>query len=77
MGRSPYSDIVIADPSVAEHHAEIVVTSEGRLFVTDCGTVSGTWRRLAKDDASGWEPIRQAFIGDDELLRLGDITDGS
>jgi two-component system sensor histidine kinase UhpB len=35
VGRSPYADIVIADPSVAEQHAEIVVTDDGRGFATE------------------------------------------
>jgi hypothetical protein len=48
------------------------VTADGRLFVTDCGTSTGTWRRSPKDDTHQWEPIRQAFIGDGDLLRLGD-----
>ncbi len=63
---------MIADPAVAEHHAEIIVTDDGRFFITDCGTASGTWRLVAKGEDSGWRPIRQAFIERDEPLRLGE-----
>lgn len=72
MGRSPYADIVIADPSVAEYHAEIVVADDDTIFVVDCGTASGTWRLLTKDGRSSWKPIRQAFVGEREILRFGD-----
>jgi hypothetical protein len=68
VGRSAYADIVIADPSVAEHHAEIVATADGRLFVTDCATGAGTWR-LAADGS--WERLRQAFVAPEAVLRLG------
>jgi hypothetical protein len=68
VGRSAYADIVIADPSVAEHHAEIVATADGRFFVTDCATGAGTWRLAAGGD---WEPIRQDFVAPETVLRLG------
>ena len=69
MGRSPYADIVIADPSVAAYHAEIVRTEDGRLFIGDCGTASGTWR-LAEGET--WQPLRQAFVSAGDTLRFGD-----
>ena len=45
IGRSPSADVVIADASLAPHHAELVVTDDGRLYVTDCATDAGTWIR--------------------------------
>lgn len=69
MGRSPYADIVIADPSVAEYHAEIVMAADGRIFIGDCGTASGTWR-LGEREA--WQALRQAFVDADDLVRFGD-----
>jgi hypothetical protein len=65
--------VVIADASVAPHHAELVVTDDGRLYLTDCATVGGTWRQ--HDDGEGalrWQPVRQAFVRPEEPLRLGD-----
>lgn len=71
VGRSPYADIVIADPSVAEYHAEIVIADDGRVFVTDCGTAAGTW--LASGDGlHAWEPVRQRFARREDMLRLGE-----
>jgi hypothetical protein len=72
VGRSPYADIVIADPSVAEHHAEIVVAEDGRLFLTDCGTGAGTWRLAGEAGGGAWMAIRQAFVERDDVLRLGE-----
>lgn len=75
VGRSPFADVIIADPSVAPHHAEIVITSSGRLHLTDCATPSGTWRlgpNEAGDGSSEWRPVRQAFVREDEPLRLGE-----
>jgi hypothetical protein len=64
--------VVIADASVAPHHAELVITDHGRLYLTDCATESGTWRQGGGDKAPGWHPVRQAFVEPDEPLRLGD-----
>ena len=72
MGRSPYADIVIADPSVAEYHAEIVVADDGRVFVVDCGTASGTWRLMSDSSRVSWAPVRQDFVGRGDVLRLGE-----
>ena len=75
IGRSPFADVVIADTSVAPHHAEIVVTDDGRLYLTDCGTGTGTWRQRGSQQGAGtasWSPVRQDFVGADEPLRLGD-----
>ena len=72
IGRSTYADIVLADESVAPHHAELVVTDDGRYFLTDCASANGTWRRDgASTDDVGWRPVRQAFVRPDEPLRLG------
>jgi len=79
IGRSAFADVVIADQSVASHHVEIVVTDDGRLYLTDCGTETGTWRqggaRHRGDNGAEhleWRPMRQGFVGPDEPLRLGE-----
>lgn len=87
IGRSSFADVVLADGSVASHHAELVVTDDGRFYLTDCGTATGTWRRVAGAAGSSeaadprtsgsqtpplWEPVRQAFVGGEERLRLGE-----
>ena len=72
IGRSPSADVVIADASVAPHHAELVITDDGRLYLTDCATDGGTWVRGEGQSASGWQPVRQGFVRPDQPLRLGD-----
>ncbi len=72
IGRSTYADIVLADESVAPHHAELVVTDDGRFFLTDCASATGTWRRGGSSaDDVGWTPVRQTFVRPGEPLRLG------
>jgi FHA domain len=72
IGRSPSADVVIADASLAPHHAELVVTDDGRVYVTDCATGTGTWVRGEGGSASEWQQIRQGFVRPDQPLRLGD-----
>ena len=72
VGRSPSADVVIADASLAPHHAELVVTDDGRVYVTDCATGTGTWVEGEGPSASGWHPVRQGFVRPDQPLRLGD-----
>lgn len=78
IGRSPYADIVLPDPSVARRHAELVATDDGRFHLTDCDADGGTWRGLGgrgSDGASGepqWERLRQAFVAPETPLRFGE-----
>jgi FHA domain len=72
IGRSPSADVVIADTSLAPHHAELVITDDGRLYLTDCATHGGTWVIVGAERASGWQPVRQGFVHHDQPLRLGD-----
>jgi predicted component of type VI protein secretion system len=72
IGRSPSADVVIADASLAPHHAELVVTDDGRAYVTDCATDTGTWVRGDGRSASEWQQVRQGFVRPDQPLRLGD-----
>jgi hypothetical protein len=72
IGRSPSADVVLADTSVAPHHAELVITADGRLHLTDCATDKGTWTKGEGGSSPGWRPVRQDFVRPDQLLRLGD-----
>lgn len=72
IGRSQYADISIADATVARRHAEIVLTDDGRLYLTDCATEGGTWRwARGTEGHMGWQGIRQAFIDPAQGIRLG------
>lgn len=72
LGRSPYADVVIADLSVEPHHAELVVTDDGRLHLTDGATETGTWTQ--DGGADRWVRIRQTFVRPEQRLRLGDYA---
>lgn len=73
VGRSPFADVVMADPSIATHHAEIVITDDGRLYLTDCASTTGTWRLdRAPNGDQHWRPLRQGFVAADEQLKLGE-----
>lgn len=74
LGRSPFADVVIAEGSLAPHHAELTITDDGRLYLVDCAAKGGTWRQSAArgDGQDHWLPLRQDFVAADEPLRLGD-----
>lgn len=74
LGRSPFADVVVAEASVAPHHAELTMTDDGRLYLIDCASKAGTWRQGAarSDGQDHWLPLRQDFVAADEPLRLGD-----
>jgi hypothetical protein len=71
VGRSPDADVTLADPSLAPRHAEIVVTSAGRLHLTDCATSTGTWIERPE---GGWQRLRQGFVRPESRVRLGDYV---
>jgi pSer/pThr/pTyr-binding forkhead associated (FHA) protein len=64
IGRSPESDIVTGDPSVSEHHAEIVYNKEGfHLVDRDSGT--GTYLDGV--------PVRTASLESRSYIRFGKL----
>jgi hypothetical protein len=67
IGRSPFADVVLAEPTVDPHHAELVLMDNGGLHLTDCGSGAGTFRLLNGE----WLRIRQAFITGGEPLKVG------
>lgn len=67
IGRGRDNDIRLTDRTVSRRHAELVVTADGRYFLTDCGSTGGT--HLLAD--SGWRPVRQAFVRQGDPLRFG------
>lgn len=69
IGRRPDSDIRIRDETVSRRHAELTVTSNGRYYVTDCGSLRGT--RVLR--GGEWIPLRQGYVDPDERLRFGEF----
>lgn len=72
IGRGPQADIELKDASVDAHHAELIVTLDGRYHLTDCGTGAGTWQAGRRDPGpDDWEAVRQGFVGPQQPLRFG------
>ena len=72
IGRNPNADVVLADSSVESRHAEVLVTDDGRYYLTDCATKSGTWIAVgARSGEEVWEQTRQTFVAPDQPVRLG------
>ena len=70
VGRGRGADVRLPDPAVSRLHLEATVTADGRLFVIDAASMSGTFVRRGGE----WRRIRQDFIGADETLRMGGAT---
>ncbi|MEQ1907928.1 MAG: FHA domain-containing protein [Vicinamibacterales bacterium] len=70
IGRAPDNDIVLADDSVSRRHAELVVTAQGELFLSDCHSRHGT----AVVEHGVGRPVRQEVVPRDSTLRFGDVT---
>ena len=69
IGRSPEAAIRIsnAQRTVSMMHAEITVTDDGRLYLTDRESTNGT----AVFRHGGWVVLRQDFVDPGERIRLG------
>ena len=67
IGRQRDSEIRLGHASVSRQHAELTLTDEGRLYLTDRGSLRGTWVLRAGE----WIGHRQGFVGLDERLRFG------
>lgn len=69
IGRSPEAAIRIPDTqrTVSMLHADVTITDDGRLYLTDRNSTNGTavFRR------GEWRSLRQDFVGPDERLRFG------
>ncbi|MCK6452881.1 MAG: FHA domain-containing protein [Alphaproteobacteria bacterium] len=66
IGRSPFSDILLADSTVSSFHAELVIGG-GRYFLQDCASKNGTWVR----HGTRWQRHDKGYVEPDLRLRLG------
>ena len=67
IGRSSAAHIQIGDSSVSRIHAELIVTSDGSYYLTDCDSGGGSF--IAR--GGEWAPIQQQYIGTDDNILLG------
>ena len=67
IGRSEQADIHVDHRSVSRLHAELIMTADGRCYLTDCASLGGTHRR--KNDK--WVSVTQDFVNLADDLLLG------
>lgn len=69
IGRGKKTDIILidADESVSKCHVELVKDNENNLYITDCGSLNGTF--LWKN--GGWTQIKQTYVNAHSIIRLG------
>lgn len=70
IGRAEDNSLVIHDPDVSAHHAEIVI-SEGAFVLRDLGSANGTFLNGGKIDAAGLYQGDEIGVGSTKLIILG------
>lgn len=65
IGRHPLSLLLLTDPSVSLHHAEVVRTAHGRYLLRDLCTRGGT--------AVGGARIVERFLADGDEIAIGRV----
>ena len=73
VGRDPQADIVIADPRVSWHHAELRAQN-GRWALVDLGSTNGSYADGRRADLIEIDGTRQVRLGDPEDGRMLDYT---
>ncbi len=66
IGRSPSCDIVLADKTVSGHHAELIITEDGSLFLSDTNSKHGTFVL----QSGQFNKIQQSYITQQNTLRF-------
>ena len=65
VGRDPQADIVVADPRVSWHHAELLPV-KGRWALADLGSINGSYTQGRRADLIEIDGQRQVRLGDPE-----------
>ena len=68
VGRQQDCDLQLDDSTVSRRHAEVILTPDGRYYLTDCNSAGGTYIY----EGAGWREVRQEVISAGDRLRLGD-----
>jgi hypothetical protein len=66
IGRHPDNDIIISDPRVSEHHAELRRTPAGRYSITDLGSRNGTYVNGTR--------VSQQELNEGDIIAIGHAT---
>ena len=68
IGRSPNSDLWLADPAASRRHAEIYVQA-GRVFIADQRSLNGTFVNLVR-----LEPLTDAPLANGDRIKCGSVV---
>jgi predicted component of type VI protein secretion system len=69
VGRNKDCEIVLEDQTVSRQHLEVVVTADGRYYLTDMNSSGGT----AVLRNNEWIAVRQAYVEKTDQIRLGEL----
>ncbi|MCF8031877.1 MAG: FHA domain-containing protein [Desulfarculaceae bacterium] len=67
IGRGRSCHFILNDKSVSSLHAEIAFTEDGRIKLTDLGSLNGTFRR----DGDKLINITKAYVSPSDTVRFG------
>lgn len=70
IGRGDFNDRRFEDGTVSRRHAELVVLTDGRLYLSDCNSTAGTQVEINGE----WQSIRQSFIDASSRVKFGDVV---
>lgn len=68
IGRKRDANIHLVHASVSRRHAELTLTTDGRYYLTDRGSLHGTW--VSRE--GNWTEHRQGYVKLDDNLRFGE-----
>jgi ABC-type multidrug transport system ATPase subunit/pSer/pThr/pTyr-binding forkhead associated (FHA) protein len=72
IGRSPSCDIVLDDPLVSRHHAELRELPDGRRQLVDVGSYNGTFVNGRRVEEAVLDPLDLVGIGGSEFRLIGE-----
>lgn len=67
IGRGAQADIKLNDAAVSRLHAELVVTRDGKYYLTDCASTGGTYVVIGGEKKS----VTQGFVEQHSELYFG------
>lgn len=67
IGRASRQDIVLPANTVSRHHARVDLAADGKHYIVDVGSISGTWI-----DGKRIEPNTSVRLDEDHVVRIGD-----
>lgn len=70
VGRANECDVKLDHPTVSSRHAEVVRLADGRLYITDLSSTSGTFVL----EGSHPREIKQDFLPMTARIRFGECT---